>query len=870
VSLSPFVARADLANCHHALQLIVDPHMDPKILFLKRMPVSVAILAAFLCGSASTFAESASPVSSLPALIPLSLTETPKPGDFELATAARAADIYVAGEDFKVARIAADCLGADVERVIGTKPKIKNDARELSGAAVLIGTIGKSPLIDELVRTGKIETKPIVGQWESFVIATVTNPVPGVNTALVIAGSDRRGTAYGVFTLSEAIGVSPWVWWADVPPQKRTSLAIRATTLSSLPPSVKYRGIFINDEDWGLQPWAAKTFEPETRDIGPKTYAKVCELLLRLKANYLWPAMHPCTKAFNIYPQNKIVADDYAIVMGSSHCEQMLRNNVTEYDEKTNGPWDYDQNRANILSYWQQRLEENGKFENVYTIGMRGIHDGSMPGGGTAAEKVARLQRVIDDQRELVAKAIDPDPATVPQIFCPYKEVLALYQNGLKVPDDVALVWPDDNYGYIRQLSNPQEQKRTGGSGVYYHISYWGAPEDYLWLCTTPPALIWEEMHKAYENGARKIWVVNVGDIKPGEIGLEFFLRLAWDIGPWNETAQPTFLADWAGRNFGKAHADEIAAVLDEYYRLNFPSKPEHLHLSQFTTNYGEINQRLLRFAQLVKKTDAIYEKLPREQRDAFYELVVYPVRGSASVNEMHLGGSSEQKSQAYERIQTETQYFNEQLAGGKWRHILSPNPRNRPALRQPDPGAKTDSMTAAPGSESMSPIDGFISLEAERPTRALAGSGTAWKTIQGLGRSGDSIALLPTTAAVPASAALEYEFTVEKTGDVKALVYCLPTQPIHPGMKARYAISIDASEARTVDIATAEFSRPWSTNVLRAAAIGTTAQVLAHPGKHTLKLQPLDPGLVFDKIVVDLGGLKPTHLGPPEPRVSE
>jgi hypothetical protein len=423
-------------------------------------------------------------------------------------------------EDFKVARIAAECLATDVERVTGVSPALKNELRELSGPAVLIGTIGKSAAIDELIRSGKLEVKPIAGQWESFVIATVTNPAPGVSAALVIAGSDRRGTAYGVFTLSEAIGVSPWVWWADVPPQRRASLVLGATAITSLPPSVKYRGIFINDEDWGLQPWAANTFEPETGDIGPKTYAKVFELLLRLKANYIWPAMHDCTKAFNIYPRNKLVADDYAIVMGSSHCEQMLRNNVTEYDVEKYGPWDYEKNRTNILAYWQQRLEDNGKFESIYTVGMRGIHDSGMPGGGDTQQKVARLQRVIADQRELIAKAINPDPASVPQIFCPYKEVLTLYQNGLNVPEDVALVWPDDNHGYIRQLSSPAEQKRRGGSGVYYHISYWGAPEDYLWLCTTPPALIWEEMHKACEHGARSVWVVNVGDIKPAEIGL--------------------------------------------------------------------------------------------------------------------------------------------------------------------------------------------------------------------------------------------------------------------------------------------------------------------------------------------------------------
>jgi hypothetical protein len=730
----------------------------------------------------------------------------------------------------------------------------------------LVGTIGQSRDLDRLVSLGKLDVSDIKGAWERYKIEVVTNPFVGVAKALVIAGSDRRGTAYGVFTLSEAIGVSPWVWWADVTPQRRETLALNIKPITSQTPSVKYRGFFINDEDWGIHPWAAKTFEPEVGDIGPKTYARVCELLLRLKANYLWPAMHPCTRAFNLYPQNKIVADSYAVVMGSSHCEQMLRNNVTEYDEEKLGPWDYDKNRTNILTYWQQRLEENGKFENVYTIGMRGIHDGAMPGGGSTSQKVARLQRVIDDQRELVAKILNPDPSKVPQIFCPYKEVLTLYQHGLKVPDDVTLVWPDDNHGYIRQLSNPEEQKRIGGSGVYYHISYYGAPEDYLWLDTTPPALIWEEMRKAYANGASNVWILNVGDIKPGEIGTEFFLRLAWDVNRWNENAQLSYLMQWSGRNFGHARGAEIASALDEYYNLNGPCKPEHLHLAHFTTNYAEIDHRLQQFAALVNKVDAIYNALPREKKDAFYELVVYPVRGSALANQMHLSSSPEQSLKAYEQLQVETTTYNEQVAGGKWRLMMSSNPRNRPALQKPKPNAAEPSLSVAASSSDPEPTsDGYICFDAAHATRSIAGDSASWKEIPGLGRSGDSILLEPATGAVPEQAALEYDFTVEKPGPATVLVYCIPTQPLYPPLRLRYAVSVDSEQPMTVNIASSEKSREWATNVLRAAAINATQHMLPQPGKHTLKLKPLDPGLVFDKVVLDFGGLKPTFLGPPE-----
>jgi hypothetical protein len=791
----------------------------------------------------------------------LTVTDRLSGGAFALVYDRAAADLHVEDGDFKVVHIAADCLASDVEGVTGVKPRISPGLTGLSKNVVLIGTIGSSEPIDQLIRAGKLDVKSIAGKWESFVIETVANPLPGVRSALVIAGSDRRGTAFGVFELSEAIGVSPWVWWADVAPSHRDALVIGPGAHVQGPPSVKYRGIFINDEDWSLQPWAAKTFEPETNDIGPKTYAKVCELLLRLKANYLWPAMHPCTKAFNIYPQNKIVADDYAIVMGSSHAEPMLRDNVTEWDPKARGEWDYDKNRDGILKYWEERLQENGHYENTYTIGMRGIHDSPMPGGGSTADKVARLQRVIDDQRALIGRDVNANVEQAPQIFVPYKEVLTLYQNGLKVPPDVTLVWPDDNHGYIRELSTPEEQQRPGGSGIYYHVSYWGAPADYLWLCTTPPALVWEEMHKAYDNGARTVWVLNVGGLKKSAIDMDFFLSMAWDIDAWNETAQTAFLADWSKRTFGKEHAADIAAILDEYFRLNYPSKPEHLLHAQFSDNYNEKQRRLEWFARLVEKTNTLYAKMPPEKKDAFYELVVYPVRCSALINQKILSPSPDEAEKAYEQIQTETQYYNEQLAGGKWNHIMSANPHNQPVFQKPSAAASPE---PAAGGEAAPPGGGYVSIEAEHAARKTAGEGVGWKVISGLGRSGGSITLLPTTSSVPGAADLEYDFTAPNAGSAKVIVYCIPTHAIHPGLQLRYSAGIDQEAPQTVDIDTVEFSREWSVNVLRAAAIGTTTHTLA-AGKHTLKLSPLDPGVVFDKVVIDLGGLQPSHLGPPE-----
>src|SRR5215813_5866573 len=331
--------------------------------------------------------------------------DRPASGDFRLV-GAQAADIVVSADDFRVVQIAAENLSQDVERVSGKKPAVLGSASRVSPHAVIIGTLGKSPLVDSLIRDGKLAAADVRGKWESFVIATVPRPLPNVEMGLVIAGSDRRGTAFGVFELSQAIGVSPWYWWADVPPVHHNNLFIAGGARREGPPSVQYRGIFLNDEDLGLQPWAAKTFDPQLGDIGPKTYARIFELLLRLKANTLWPAMHNCTKAFNLYPENKLVADDYAIVMGSSHAEPMLRNNVTEWTDKPEN-YDYTRNADGVRKYWEDRAAQNGKFESIYTIGMRGIHDSPIVGPKTQAERIQVLEQIFSDQRAMLAKHVN-------------------------------------------------------------------------------------------------------------------------------------------------------------------------------------------------------------------------------------------------------------------------------------------------------------------------------------------------------------------------------------------------------------------------------------------------------------------------------
>jgi hypothetical protein len=837
----------------------------------------------------------------------LSIGHEDSAGAVKLVLGSSVADIYVDAKDAKVTNTVAGLLAEDVERVTGKKPKVVNDATPLGANAVIVGTIGSSALVDQLISSGKIDVSDIKGQWECYKLQVVDKPLPNVSSALVIVGSDRRGTAYGVFTLSEAIGVSPWYWWADVTPLHQDALVVKPAAVKDGPPSVEYRGIFINDEDWGLQPWAAKTFETDFKDIGPKTYARVFELMLRLKLNYIWPAMHDCTIEFGKVDANIKTADDWGIVAGASHPEGMNRNNV-DWAKLNKGDWRFDTNSANMISFWEEWAKKRGPYEAVWTIGMRGIHDSPMlPREAPMETKVKLLEGALDAQRDLLKKYVNPDITKVAQVFCPYKEALDQYRAGVKVPEDVILCWTEDNFGYIRQLSDPNEQKRSGGTGVYYHISYLGSPFSYVWLNTTPPALIWEEMSKAYAYGADKLWVLNVGDIKPDEVGMQFWSKLGWDIKSYQRENLPTYLNDWARAIFGSAHADEIAAVMDKYYRLGFARKPESLYRNPTAfsaANYHEAEVRLAEYQKLTADAEAINDKLPKERRDAYFELVLYPVRMAALTNQIFIGSTlskfyadqqnplansyadSVEKAQA--RVDSETAHYNNELAGGKWKNIMTARgttsttygfrwpqvtrvstTNDQPAIKLPAPPV-APSVGASP---TFVENDRYVSIEAEHPTRNTARNGAQWQVIPGLGRSGDSVAVYPMTVPSidPASIAaqaplLEYDFTSTSQGQAKITTYCLPTRRINATRGLRYAIAIDDAQPQIVDFNVVTESDPrWSQNVMRNASIDSTAHTIAVAGKHTLKVWMVDPGVVMDKIVVDFGGANDSYLGPPE-----
>ena len=619
---------------------------------------------------------------------------TGREGWFPLVSGNDATAIYTDIEDFNVAGISAGMLADDIERVTG----IRTEAKAISGhkdipegAAVIAGTLGKSRLADWIVRKNGICTDGIEGKWESFMILTTEHP-RYKTPLLVILGSDRRGTAYGLTTLCEAIGVSPWYWWADVPPHRKKEVYIEPGTFRQGEPSVQYRGIFINDERFGgWAKWAEQTFDKESGKVGPKTYEKVFELLLRLKANYLWPAMHNGSAAFNSDPGNARLADDYAIVMGSSHCEQMLRNNEDEWKNAgIYGDFNYITNRQTMIDYWEERVRTNGGYENTYTLGLRGIHDYPMEGAQTTEERVRLMQQALDDQREILRRNIDKPVEEIPQVLCTYEEVLEAYHNGLQVPEDVTLLWSDDKHGYCRNLSNPAERQRKGGAGIYYHLSYHGDPESWIWLSPLSPSFISTELTKAYEFGARKIWVFNVGDIKPAEKEISFAMELAWDIKRWEPARAHEFIGNWAARTFGDGYSREIADMMEDYYRLQAGGKDSHVWFVGYTAD--QVEERLSQWRSLADRAASFASHMPAELRDAYFELIEYPICGAAMLNEYQLiarrsmvratmsdiAGAkhdAETVKERFDDLNAWTRRYNEEILDGKWRNFFNWRP---------------------------------------------------------------------------------------------------------------------------------------------------------------------------------------------------
>jgi hypothetical protein len=762
---------------------------------------------------------------------------------FLIVNESTSATIYYDSNDAKVVALAANAFRNDMRDITGTEIGINANATAISNHMIVAGTIGQSKQVDALIKEKNVDIRAVQNRWESFLIKVISP------TKLLIAGSDPRGTAYGIFHLSKLMGVSPWVWWADATPQKRKQLFISGA-YSSQEPTVKYRGIFLNDEDWGLQPWAAKTFEPETKDIGPKTYAKIFELLLRLKANLIWPAMHESTKAFFHYPGNAQMATDYAIVIGSSHAEPMLRNNVDEWKGKTKGEFNFLTNHDTIYKYWEDRVIQSKRFNAFYTLGIRGVHDSKMLGANTLQEQKDVLNKAVKEQREMLAKHINPDITKVPQAFIPYKEVQDIYDYGFEVPQDVTLVWCDDNYGYIKHFPNEKERTQKGGNGVYYHISYWGRPHDYLWLASNHPAQLYTQMRLAYDKGAKEMWVVNVGDIKPGEYLTELFLDMAWSIDSIanNQKGLELHLQHWLAREFGTATAKEIVSVMNEYYRLAYIRKPEFMGatrteesdpkykiVTDLPWSEEEINQCLKDYAFIDKKVVQLAKRISLAKQDSWFQLIEYPVRGAAAVNRKLLNAQLARHGKAawklsdaaYDTIVTLTNKYNN-LANGKWKYMMDFKPRNLAVFDK-----AIQQTTDKPFVQVAKPLFVF--------------NGTDYKTFTGKKPLAHGLGYQRGAISVAKGSAVSFPFN--STGD--SINIMLGLAPNHPaeGTKIRYSIQVDDGPVQTIDYATQGRSEEWKQNVLTNQAIRTTRHAVGKPGNHIIKITAVDDGVIIDQI---------------------
>jgi hypothetical protein len=553
----------------------------------------------------------------------------PSAGSMPLYAGAERASVVVSPADDTAVHHAARSLQADIGRVVGDTPALRvTDDPEGDRFAVIAGTLGRSPVIDRLIREGRVDVSAIIGRWEATLYAVVDDPYPGVARALIIAGSDRRGTVYGIYTLSEHLGVSPWSWWADVPVVRRESIHIRAGRHVDRGPAVKYRGIFLNDEAPALAGWAREKFG----GFNSRFYPHVFELLLRLRANYLWPAMWGSSFGDDD-PSNASLAHEYGIVMGTSHHEPLARAQV-EWHRHGSGPWDYQRNADTLRSFWRGALERGRGFEQILTIGMRG--DGDEPMSRTA--DINLLEAVVSDQRRLISEVWGRPASEVPQVWALYKEVQSYYEGGMRVPDDVTLLWADDNWGNIRRLPTRQEQGRAGGAGMYYHLDYVGGPRNYKWINVTPITKVWEQMYLAWRYGADRLWIVNVGDLKPMEFPMEFFLTLAWDPARWPYERLGDYSAQWATREFGADHAAAIAAIVNGYAKLNRRRTPEMLDPKTLSlVNYREADRVLQEWRDLAATAQKLQGRLHPEQQDAYFQLVLYPVLASANIWELHV-----------------------------------------------------------------------------------------------------------------------------------------------------------------------------------------------------------------------------------------
>ena len=807
-------------------------------------------------------------------------------GSFPLVAGGRAAALYASAQDWPGVLRAAHDVQADVNRVTGRTPTFSTEA-PAGKEVVLVGTLGKSPLIDGLVRTGKLDTTGLAGKWETFVIQTLDKPLPGVKRALVVVGSDKRGTIFGLYDLSRQMGVSPWYWWADVPTRQQKALYVAAGRHSQGTPQVKYRGIFLNDEAPALSGWAKEKFG----GINSQMYGHVFELLLRLKANYLWPAMWD--NAFNDDDKlSPALADEYGIVMGTSHHEPMQRAQQ-EWKRYGHGPWNYQTNDTTLRRFWREGIRNMGTHESIVTLAMRGDGDEPM----TEGSNIALLEKIVADQRRIIADVTGRPAEQTPQLWALYKEVQDYYDRGMRVPDDVTLLLCDDNWGNLRKLPKPADKPRQGGYGIYYHFDYVGGPRSYRWLNTNPLPRIREQMHLAHEYGANQIWIVNVGDLKPMELPISFFLDYAWNPDAIAANQVAAYTRRWASQQFGPESAADIADILAKYAKYNARRKPELLDANTYSlTNYREWETVVADWQQLRTRAEATGARLPATDRDAYFELVLHPVLACANLNELYYTvalnreaaktnqpntNELAEKAKALFTKDAEISKRYNGIASGKWNHMMDQMHIGYKAWHDEKADVMPDVVTipagavatAAPAAPATPGKADYMSLEAEHYNQAVNAGPITWQRLPDLGRTAGAVTAFPVTAAPTAtpggsSPHLEYRISLPQAGPVTVSTYLAPTLDFTNTNGLRFAVSLDDEIPQIInlnaDLNPEKGSRTWGQAVANNIVLKTSQHTVAAAGAHVLKFWRVDPGVVLEKLVVSQSELPASYLGPP------
>ena len=822
------------------------------------------------------------------------VTENLNAGGFALISQSKPVGLIVADSDKKGVLIAAQNLQNDFERVCGNKAQLFNSPTAGTTRYVIAGTL-ESPYIKQMVKAKKLDEKELKGKVEKYLMTVVSNPIDGVEEALVIAGSDMRGTIYGIYELSEQIGVSPWYYWMDVPAVCHENLAIARGTYTAGEPAVRYRGLFLNDEAPCLTTWVKNTFG--TNYGGHEFYAQVFELILRLRGNYLWPAMWMWT-FYGDDPLNSPTASDMGVMMGTSHHEPMARNHQEwARHRKEYGEWDYVTNQKVIDEFFREGIIRSKDNEDIITIGMRGDGDTAMGAREGHDDEfvpddqatIKLLEKIVKNQRDIIAKETGRPAKERTQLWALYKEVQRYYDKGLKVPDDVIILFSDDNWGDIRRLPSAEERKHKGGFGMYYHVDYVGAPRNSKWLNVTPIQHIWDQLTLTYQYGVDKLWVLNVGDLKPMEYPITFFMDFAWNPKRYNAANLLDHPKKFCAQQFGESQAEEAARILNLYSQYAGRVTAEMLDADTYNLETGEWKQVCDEFARLEADALRQFITLPENMHDAYRQVILFPVQALGNVYEMYYAQAMNRKlynegnpeanvwadrvEQCFKRDSLLCLGYNKDIAGGKWdgmmiqKHIgytiwndNFPKDTCPKVMRFDNPCEMTGGYTFVPS-------EGYVAMDAEHYFSVTDPQDAKWTLIPYMGRTRSGISLQPYTADVNGGS-VTYRFEVPAGIDeVEVHVITASTLAFQRKEGHRYSVGFEGQEAVEVNFNGELNEEPENVyrimypTVARRLIDKTVKLKVDKAGVKSLVISPLDPGVVLQKVVVDLGGYKESYL---------